>query len=257
MRPEEIAAYIGAAAWLPQIGTWLYRYFATPHVTIIPARSAELGFTALGPILNIRLAFSSDRRDAIVNEFRIRLTHEDGDQHEFRWVGMKEIFSEITDEEGNRQVVSKDQTPIAFKIGTDILLEKFVRFQEPKFDQTTNKLFTELLTHFRFLKENDPDFVNKTLQSKQFKDFVKAHMEAFWWKHGKYTLTFHMESPRKLILEDKKFYFTLDQIDIEELRHNLTTVEQDISNKVNSNLLNHSPKKIIWNWRHPSIIPEE
>jgi len=51
MTPAEIAAYIGAAAWLPQIATLIYRYFVQPVVTIIPDKYAEVGFTSLGQSL--------------------------------------------------------------------------------------------------------------------------------------------------------------------------------------------------------------
>src|SRR5690348_9666774 len=58
MKPEEIAAYIGAAAWLPQIITWLYRGIVRPSVRLVPNQYAEAGFTSLGPIFNLRMAFS-------------------------------------------------------------------------------------------------------------------------------------------------------------------------------------------------------
>jgi hypothetical protein len=62
--------------------------------------------------------------------------HEDGDARVFRWAGLSETFSEIRDNAGNRQVVSREQTPIALKIGTESLVEKFVRFQEPRYQET-------------------------------------------------------------------------------------------------------------------------
>lgn len=36
MTPTEIAAYIGAAAWLPQIATLIYKRVVKPIVTIVP-----------------------------------------------------------------------------------------------------------------------------------------------------------------------------------------------------------------------------
>jgi len=33
---KKIAAYIGAATWLPQIATWIYRRLVQPIVTIVP-----------------------------------------------------------------------------------------------------------------------------------------------------------------------------------------------------------------------------
>ena len=59
MKPEEIAAYIGAAAWLPQIAAWIYRSVIKPKLRVIPNQFAEVGFTTYGPIFNVRMASSS------------------------------------------------------------------------------------------------------------------------------------------------------------------------------------------------------
>jgi hypothetical protein len=39
--PAEIAAYIGAAAWAPQIGSWMYGWLVKPRVQILPERMVE------------------------------------------------------------------------------------------------------------------------------------------------------------------------------------------------------------------------
>jgi len=119
MNAADIAAYIGAAAWLPQIGVWIHGYFVTPRVTVLPGAEAEVGFTSYGPIFNVRMAFSADRKDAIIDGLEVMLKHADGDTRTLRWAGLSETFSEIRDDAGNRQVVSRDESPVALKIGTN------------------------------------------------------------------------------------------------------------------------------------------
>ena len=136
MTAAEFAAYIGAAAWLPQIAAWIYRVLAKPKITIVPDRYADVGFTSYGPIFNIRMAFTADRKGAIIDGFELDLRHADGDVRTLRWSGLSETFSEITDAMGNRQIVGRDQTPIALKIWTESLVEKIVRFQEPRYHET-------------------------------------------------------------------------------------------------------------------------
>lgn len=203
------------------------------------------------------MAFSADRRDAIVSDLVIRLTHQDGEVRTLNWAGMSETFSEIRDSTGNRQVVSKDQMPIAFKISTVTLLEKFVRFQEPRFLEVTNKSMNDLFVHFKFLKEKDPDFVQKTLQSKEFDDLIRSHREAFWWKAGKYLVEFQIGSPRKLVVEEQRFSFVLDQIDIDDLRQNIGAIKDDFTETIKSNLPDYEVKKLVWNWRYPVLVPEK
>ena len=83
MTAAELAAYIGAAAWLPQIVSWVHRWFVTPKITIIPDRYADVGFTSYGPIFNVRMAFASDRKDAIIDGFELVVQHTDGDVGHF------------------------------------------------------------------------------------------------------------------------------------------------------------------------------
>lgn len=175
MTSAEIAAYFGAAAWLPQIATWLYRKFVHPVAMIIPDKYAEVGFTPLGPIFNLKMAFSAERKGLIVDGFELRLKHSDGDTHTLRWAGFSETFSEITDNAGNRQVVSRAQTPIALKIGTESLIEKLVRFQEPNYHKTDRPVVLALFAHLNFLKQSIPkDYVAQTLASKEPSRFQRS-----------------------------------------------------------------------------------
>ena len=168
MKPEEIAAYIGAAAWLPQIATWLYHKFILPSIRIVPNQYAQVGFTSLGSIFNVQMAFSVENKDIIVDGIDIRIRHEDGESRTLRWAGLAETFSEITDAAGNKQVVSREQAPIAIKIGTISLLEKFVRFQEPRYHEADRPLFQALVAHFNYLKQTSPDnYVAEVLKSKE------------------------------------------------------------------------------------------
>lgn len=116
---------------------------------------------------NVRMAFLVENRDLIVDGLDLSLRHEDGETRSFRWAGLSETFSEITDSSGNRQIVSKDQSPTAIKVVVQSLLEKFVRFQEPRFHQVDGEKTRALVAQFNFLKQKSPDnFVPEVLLSK-------------------------------------------------------------------------------------------
>jgi hypothetical protein len=257
MSPSDIAAYIGAAAWLPQIVGWIWGKLAVPEITVISDRSLEIGFTRFGPIFNLRMAFSSDKKNAIVDSFYVHLTHEDGETHRLRWVGMNENVSEIIDHIGNRQVISKEQTAIGFKVGTESLLEKFVRFQEDRFWMDTQSPYSQLLAHFSFLKSKDPDYITKTLQSKEYHDVVEAHKRAFWWKPGVWFVKFTMGSPHKLKVRPHLFKFRLTQFDVDALKLNLAEIDREFENIVESNKPDYKLKPVTWNWRSPALLKGE
>ena len=61
MTAADIAAYIGAAAWLPQIGAWIYNAVSRPELKIVSAGQIEIGFSMFGPIANATL----DRKSVV------------------------------------------------------------------------------------------------------------------------------------------------------------------------------------------------
>lgn len=258
MKPEEIAAYIGAAAWLPQIATWIYRKLVQPVVTIVPDKYAEVGFTSFGPIFNVKMAFSAETKDLIVDGFELLLRHSDGDVRTLRWSGLSETFSEITDAAGNRQVVSRDQTPIALKIGTESLIEKFVRFQEPRYHETDRPVTLQLIAHFNFMKQSNPaDYVDKTLSSKELFSVLETRQKSFWWKPGRYEMTLKLSSPKKFRITQSQFYFDLTSVDIDRLKQNVATLDNELRNIISSNLPDFKKQPLNWNWANVNVFKIE
>ncbi len=254
MTPTEIVAYIGAAAWFPQIATWIYRRVVQPIVTILPDNYAEVGFTSYGPIFNMRMAFSADNKDLIIDGFELLLTHSDGDTYILRWAGLKETFSEITDALGNRQVIERDQTPIALKIGTESLIEKFVRFQETRYHETDRPVISNLIAHFNFLKKSNPEnYVPESILSKEFYSVLETRKKSFWWKPGHYQITLRLSSPKKFKLAHSQFDFKLTSVDIDRLKENLTNIEIDLKNIIQSNLPDSKSEDINWNWANINV----
>jgi hypothetical protein len=205
--PAEIAAYVGAAAWLPHIASWAYQRFVSPILRIIPQRQVQLGFTTYGPIFNVRLSLSADQKDVIIEHMAVRLQHEHGEVHRFEWTGLQEMFSEITDEQGNRQLVERDQPAIALKVSTQLLLEKFVRFQDLTYHERHEERVAKVFAHQDFLKKGSPNYREETLQSKEAHDLMEFYKGEFWWKPGKCTATFSIQSSNRAKLRTASFSF--------------------------------------------------
>jgi|CXWL01.1.fsa_nt_gi hypothetical protein len=254
MKPEEIAAYIGAAAWLPQIATWLYRKFVRPSVRLVPNQYAEAGFTSFGPIFNLRMAFCVEDKDIVIDGMKLVLRHQDGDSRTLRWAGLGETFSEITDAAGNKQIVSRDQSPIAIKIGTQSLLEKFVRFQEPRYHECDRPLMQALVAHFNYLKQTKSDtYVADVLASKELFLLLEARKKSFWWKAGRYDIEVQLTSPQTFYLLSSHFNFELTANDVALLDRNVSTLETDLKNIISSNLPDFQAQPLNWNWANVDV----
>lgn len=254
MNAAEIAAYAGAGAWVPQIATWIYRAIVRPVLTIVPEETAQIGFTSYGPIFNVQLAIASNRADAIIDGIQLLVSHADGDSRLFRWYGLNETVSEIRDMTGNRQqTLVRDQVPIALKIGTASLIEKFVRFQIPRYHEADRQMTAMLVAQFNHLKRTDPDYVEKTLQCRELFDILEARRQAFWWKAGRYDVTIQLSTLKTVKFPKNRLQFELTASDIERLRQNIEVVQLELENLIRSNLPNFQAPPVIWNWANADI----
>ncbi len=253
--PAEIAGYIGAAAWAPQIASWLYSRFANPTVRLIPQATVELGYTTYGPIFNVRLAMSTQRKDAVVERISVSLQHEHGEQHELVWTGLRETFSEITDTQGNRQVVERDQPAIALKLSPTILVEKFVRFQEPSFHEAHRPLVEALAAEDSRLKSAGDDYREKTLASRELFTLLEFYRARFWWKPGQYTIRFGIRSPDHAKLAKVAYIFRLPQFEVEAMSKNLDLFKAALTNITMSDVPDYKPVPVEWAWRNVPLTP--
>ncbi len=253
MTAPEIAAYIGACAWLPQIGSWIHRLFTRPEVLILTESTSEVGFTSYGPIFNVRVAFSASRKDAIIDNLEAVIAHQNGDTHTFRWVGYTESVSQITDASGNRQQVEKDQSAIALKISTAQLLEKHVKFQETAFQEEAKRFASSAFEELNYLRKTDPNYRDTVLKSKKFRDLIDLYKKYFWWKEGNYTLRFRCSSPNRAALKIQLFRFELRKDDIEALEQNIPLLKTEYENILKADLPDYKKQNVFWNWRNPVV----
>ena len=225
MTPTEIIAYIGAAAWLPHIISWIYKKVAISTIKIIPAGEIELGYSWYGPIFNLNLVLSTVKKDILIEKIEVLLKHEDGDQHRFSWQGLRETISELTNTSGERVVQEKDQLAIAVRLTTATLVEKFVRFQEERFKTGIKSLSENFLQHAKFLMNSGKDF-KEALESKEFHELIEFYKTKFWWKSGKYFVEFKVMASKKFRQEQEKFIFELQSYDIDSLNKNIEAVKK-------------------------------
>lgn len=250
----EIAGFIGAAAWAPQIIKWGISYFSIPNVLVIPERVSEVGYSTLGPIINLRLAISTDSKDVLLNDFKASLTHEDGEKRILTWQGTTETFSQIRDYSGASQVVEKDETGIAVKVKIDGLTDKKFRFQDDVFHENIKFVSSEAIKHENYLKSKQKDYHQELLDSEKVHDFIEAFKSGFWWKSGEYTIEFDAACLNESInLDRSKYVFHLSQQDVDRLKINLSLFRGYIEWYIMKELDGFEKPMPIFQWVNPKV----
>ena len=257
MSAAEIIAYIGAAAWIPQIIAWLYQWYVTPQIKVITGRFASIGYTRFGPIFNLNLGFFANRKAALIEALDVMLLHEDGERHAFQMEGMSETMSDIADASGAKTTVSKEQATLAFRIGTETLLEKFVRFQEGKFHAALEPLVQQSATIIQFERQKGGDYFSRVSQLKELSDTIAFNSSYFWWKAGRYEVRFTMKSPEKIRLKEEVFDLTVTQMDVDSLRVNIQQLQVEYENLIRAGETGYTFKPVLWNWRSVRITRQK
>jgi len=249
--PAEIAAYIGAGAWIPILLALAYRLWVRPSVTVTPENSVSIGYTTYGPIFNLNFGISVDKKDAVIEHFGVRLTHQSGAIHDLIWRSMSETFSQIRDAAGTQQVVEKEHLAIALRLSTSMLTERLVRFQDPEYHDVVRESSAPLTEHVAFLRENDR--ISEGTDSQEFHNFAQAVRNHYWWLLGRYEVEFYFRSPHQAELKKRTWQFTLTQVDIDRLRSNLDLIESDLENVLMIGQEGYEEHKPEWQWVNPAL----
>lgn len=251
MNVQDFVAYIGAAAWLPHIGRLIYNQCTKPVLKIVPNQFAEVSYTAFGPIFNIKVAMISEKKSLLIEDIELEIKHSDGTTHNLRWAGIIETFSEITDNFGNRQVISKELTPTAMRLQQDYLNEKTIRFQEPKYHDIDKELTNKLASHISYLKGSEGKVTKESIsKSQEMHNLVKYRESKFNWKIGSYTGKFKVKSSSAFIFLEDNFKFNIESTEVEMLTMNIPFLKTFLIESIYPPV---EKSEVVWNWINPKI----
>jgi hypothetical protein len=251
---EQIAAFVGAAAWLPQVFSWIKKSISKPKIIIIPDRIVEIGYSHLGPIFNLRLAVSTNTNDVLLDNFQAKITHESGDSKTLDWRTTKETLNQVRNEVGVSHTVEKEESGIAVKVRQDTLVDKTFRFQSHGFAAEIQPFVDSLVQHIVYLKTKDEfkreEFINSD-KSHAWSSTIKSK---FSWSPGKYTVQFTCKGINNSISQVvTPFSFILSSQDIQQLQENLNKIEPTLEWNMLTSPHRTLDKEPLFNWIYPKL----
>jgi hypothetical protein len=245
-------AILGALAWAPHLITLIKNHFTKPKVRIITSRSAELGFTSMGPILNLHLAFSVEHKDIVVSDLKIRLKHESGEERVFEWQGIKQNVGKMTTPDAGSMPFEKEQSVLAIKLNQTQIEERFIRFQDVAFIASKKEYENTAVKKIAYLKAENKYNAEDFLREQEMTELYNFNKHSFPWKEGEYTASIEVQSPEKFILADNIRNFSLSPVDIEELSKNRDVLEADYKRLLVGQ--KEGEPDIVWQWRSPALV---
>lgn len=255
-------AIVGAAAWTPQIITWVHRVLTQPKLSLHLHSEPQIGYTTFGPIFNVTFALLSEKKDAILNNISATLKHESGATYTLDWAGLSEALSEIENPIGETVSVKKTTLPLVVKVLHTGVAQVFVRFWHERFRVNLRKPAIIAIARFNHLKTSDKlkteQDVENLVSEQVFSEYIKLFSSEFIWVAGKYTVTFEFESPNKFKYDKDEYIFELSQDDVNELKKNIDTIKRDLMGAAKSDAItDYKREEVTWIWRSPELLKKE
>jgi hypothetical protein len=206
MSTADIVAYIGAAAWVPQILTWLYKAWAKPRVSVSPAPTVDLTYDDSGPVVTLAFSISVERHDVIIESMELHMRHEHGDERTLSWVTAGDLSGQSS-------------APVtAIKVATTGLSDLRVIFRDIKSSKELRKRRDEIINQFNFLCTSMPNPLELVLKSKEAHEARLQSDQSWYWKPGKYNFDVMLRSKAGVHFEELEIY--LSQADSDFLKQN-------------------------------------
>lgn len=251
MTAADLAAYIGALAWFPQIVSWIKSAMVTLKLRVIPAESLFVTFDNEGPAVTITAAFSADRKDALIEDMALTTTHINGERRGLKWRLLSEAQSQLQFQVGGAPVMEMNKTLVAtaLKVTTDAVSDRTIRFVDFEFADRVDHLIRRLSELKQRLKGHESESHVRT--SKEFDQLREALLDDLYWKEGQYELVMALKEVRRRQPYRERFRFSLSKSDIEQVRSNKAHLESFLDRLVSP--IAPASEEPQWTWASAKI----
>ena len=249
----DLAAVIGALAWIPPIFVGVRSWVTRPSIRVITQPAPEVGYTALGPIINLRIALTVTHKDIVVTSISLRVTHESGTESLFAWRGIVQRMGTINYPQIGAIPFEKESSVLALKVSLKDIEERFIRFQNLEYLRSKEVLDTVSVKKLAFLRQAQLLDVPLFLKGQEMTDVYAFIRQSFSWKPGGYRVQVLLESPDVFTVLDDEYTFTLSPLQVKNLSDNLCHIEPYYLNEIVPPPPENPERQISWNWVYPEM----
>lgn len=249
----KVTAILGALAWLPQIIKWIVNWIRKPILKIIGDDEAQVGYIAFGSVLNVNLSFISQYKSSLIEDMELEIRDKNNSTYILKWAWYGETYYELKAPFASA-TMGKQQKAIAFVSYKDALIEKLVGFQSVDFRERKKELINkinQLVENQKYMGKINPDAIK---QSNEYVDLMRLCDESLIWKKGDYTAICKVYISGNQTPFNYKFYFTLTETDISNLKSNIKLAKLIIEK---SYFPNENKIEDNWLWANPTIVKQK
>jgi len=243
-----IAAFVGAAAWLPILGRGIYVWLSKPKLDVVLDTSAELGYTSNATILNINVAVRGHRKPALIVKVEVHMKHAQGREIGLAWSGISETLSQAESTSGDQSSFKKTLPAIALQVlpNTDVIQRKIL-FNDPDQRNEANMKGGLLARRLSRLGNNPTE--EQIRATDEFPDLVEVYRNGFCWEIGEYECELYIEVQELSNPIMRSFTFSLTAANVAHIKSNVQMIEDELL-AISMNEKTDIPR---WSWYYPSV----
>jgi len=248
-------AFIGAAAWVPQIVSWTYHGLTKPKLTFGASRTLEVGFTSLGPLLNIPCGLSTSRKDALIKSINATVMHDSGRKKEFRLLSVTETVSLVTESRDSHSVYSQRKFATLIKVSTLEVAERTLGMDEEKFEMESRRLFETVQNRYaHFVDPKLENLLAKLIETGEHNSLVSFLKGSFFWEVGGYTIRLRLSIAGVREPSVHTLRFSLNDAEVEALKRNVGKALEYTKYLLEGSM--GKDPSLRWHWINPPVVSE-
>lgn len=248
----DIAAVVGAMAWIPVVIDWICKILRKPLLLFIMDKNPEIGYTTYGSILNYKMAMTVKNGPIVITKMEMKLSHESGDTHLLTWQGMLKNYGSMTIE-NKKFPMENDQVALAIKVSDCDVEDGFFRFQDASFNRDKDLLYKKFVERKSKIKSRNIEYQQELLSSDELYQLDEHLRHAMFWKTGKYFAELKVETLSFVNINGNKFEFLLSAYDIEQLNNNKDEFKKVKHNEIYAKTEGYESLEQFWNWVYPAV----
>ena len=251
----DLAALVGAAAWVPQLGSWIRGALSRPKLALFPSPSPEIGFMAYGTALNLPCVISASVDDAVIVAFEAELTHESGQRFTLPWRGLSESLAEIESSSGEVEHHRRQQPALALKVITEEVAEQTVMFQDAQFQRRLLDAYSAVESRRDLIAQHERDLAKQSTELFKSDEFAKLQdvvRGGLCWRAGEYRVQFRAQIAERSEPFEFDYRFRLSAQDIARLEENVAKLLKVLREGFTPGV---TVAQAVWNWRYPEMTP--
>ncbi|MGI9104407.1 MAG: hypothetical protein ACR2IF_18340 [Terriglobales bacterium] len=195
---------------------------------------------------------SAERKSALIEKIRLRVTHAKGDERRLVWTLLSDFQHQIHGPAGEVINFGRSQAATAIKLAVDSLSDRVIFFQDLDFQEAARKITERVLDQMKYLRTSgSATILADLMRSKEVRAAREFFERNFYWKEGSYVFDVSIEVAGVKQPQQHIFTVELSTQEADDVKSNLQLFDTYVAS---SPLLGTGQAPTIqWKWANVKI----